>query len=156
MQENQEKNRLQTILAQLTKDQLRFVVAMQEYKTKDAAAKSLRLKIDTVYHWDSELIDEAVNLMALDIANAALEQHKLAANKAAAVRVAGLDSKNEVVRQRAAADIIDRILGKVRQDVDVTTGGEKIETKVSDEQLDRSILAFSDAIREIVSEQNKE
>ena len=38
--------------------------------------------------------------------------------------------------------------------VDVTSGGEKIE-KVSDEQLNRSILAFSDAIREAVSGQSK-
>src|SRR3972149_9672167 len=113
MQENQEKTRLQTILAQLTKDQLRFVVAMQEHKTKDAAAKSLHLKPDTVYHWDIELIEEAVNLMAADIALSALEQHKLAANKAAAVRIAGLDSKNEIVRQKVADAILDRLFEKV-------------------------------------------
>jgi hypothetical protein len=126
MQENQEKSRLQTILAQLTKDQLRFVVAMQEHKTKDAAAKALHMKPDTVYHWDAELIDEAINLMALDIVNSALEQHRLATNKAAAVRVAGLDSKNEVIRQKAAADILDRTLGKVMQNVDVTSGGKEL------------------------------
>jgi hypothetical protein len=132
MQESQEKSRLQTILAQLSKDQLRFVVAMQEHKTKDAAAKALHLKPDTVYHWDVELIEEAINLMAMSIVDSAMEQHRLAANKAAAVRVAGLDSKNEIVRQRAAADILDRILGKVSQGVEVTgkDGGGLVVTIV--------------------------
>ena len=129
MQENQEKSRLQTILAQLTKNQIRFVVAMQEHKTKEDAAKSLKLKTDTVYHWDKELIDEAIRLMAEDVAGSALEQHRLAANKAAAVRIAGLDSKNELVRQKAASEILDRILGKVAQGVEL--GGEgKIELVV--------------------------
>ena len=125
-----EKSRLQTILAQLTKDQLRFIVAMQEHKTKDAAAKSLHLKIDTVYHWDNEIIDEAINLMSMDIVNSAIEQHKLAANKAAAVRVAGLDSKNEIIRHKAAADILDRVLGKAQEHIDHTSGGAALTIKI--------------------------
>lgn len=126
MQENQEKSKLQTILAQLTKDQLRFVVALQEHKSKDAAAKALKFKPDTVYHWDVELIEEASRLMALDTAEYALELRRQALAKAMMVKTAGLDSRNEQVRQKAATEIIEWGLGKAAQSVDLTSNGETI------------------------------
>ena len=127
MQENPEKSKLQTILTQLTKDQLRFVVALQEHKSKDAAARALKLKPDTVYHWDVELIDEAVRLMALDAVSYALELRRMNLNKAIMVKFAGLESKNEAIRQKAATEIIEWELGRAKNALDLTSGGEKIK-----------------------------
>lgn len=127
MEESQEKQKLQIALAQLTKDQLRFIVALQEHHTKDAAAKAIGVKVATVYNWPAELIDEAARLMALDVANSALELRKRNLIKAMGVKAAGLDSKNEVVRQKVATEIIEGELGKAQERIDHTTGGEKIE-----------------------------
>ena len=124
MQENQEKSRLQTILTQLTKDQLRFVVALQEHKSKDAAARALKLKPDTVYHWNAELLDEASRLMAIETVGYALEIRRQALAKAMMVKAAGLDSRNEGVRQKTATEIIEWGLGKAAQSLDVTSGGK--------------------------------
>ena len=111
---NLENPRLREILAQLTKDQIRFVVALQEYPSKDAAAKAIGLKPATVYEW-TELVDEAAKLMAVDAVNSALELRRKALTKAMAVKLAGLDSKNEVIRQKAASEIVEWELGKALQ-----------------------------------------
>jgi len=126
VEENQEKQKLQTILAQLTKDQLRLVVALQEHPSKDAAAKAIGVKVATVYNWPSELIDEAARLMALDVANSALELRKRNLIKAMGVKAAGLDSKNEVVRQKVATEIIEGELGKAQERIDHTSGGKEL------------------------------
>lgn len=123
--ENQEK--LKAILAQLTKDQLRFVVALQEHPSKDAAAKAIGVKVATVYNWNSALIDEAARLMALDVIESAMELRKRNLVKAMGVKAAGLDSKNEVLRQKVSTEIIEWELGKAQERVDHTTGGEKVK-----------------------------
>lgn len=57
---------------------------------------------------------------------------------------------------RQSADkqaILDRILGKVAQSVDVTTGGEKIETNnkaEDDKRFERAILTLAETLRDIV------
>lgn len=152
MQEIPEKTKLQTILAQLTKDQLRFVVALQEHKTKDAAAKALKLKPDTVYHWDNELIEEATRLMAMDIAQAAMELRRRNLIKAMGVKAAGLDSKIEQVRQKVATEIIEGELGKPKEQLDLTSGGKELPAPkgIDDTQFDRAIETLANALREIV------
>mgnify|MGYP001575752136 CR=1 FL=1 len=126
MEENQEKQKLQTILAQLTKDQLRLIVALQEHPSKDAAAKAIGVKVATVYNWDSELIDEAARLMALDAVQAAIDLRRRNLIKAAGVKVAGLDSKNELVRQKAATEIMEWELGKAQEHIDHTTNNKEL------------------------------
>lgn len=53
--------------------------------------------------------------------------------------------------QAALRDIL-KIHGKFTDRVDVTTGGEKIETKVDDARFDRAISTLADAIRDRISE----
>ena len=68
IQEYQEKSiseELQKVLDKLSFDQLRFVVARQDFKTDKEAAESLDMKPDTVYHWGPE-VKQAVQLMAND------------------------------------------------------------------------------------------
>lgn len=141
------------IFSQLSKDQLRFIVAMQENNTKKEAAEKLKIPVQTVYNWPS-VVDEAIKLLALDITQSAREMRKKALAKAIAVQVAGLDSDDERVRQAAAKEIIEAELGKAKQAIDVTTGGDKIthDTK----ETDRAISTFADAIGEILHQQGAE
>ena len=118
IQENQAK--LKALLARLTKDQLRFIVALQEHPAKNTAAKAIGVKVDTVYNWDNELIDEAARLMALDVAQSALELRKRNLIKAMGVKAAGLDSKNEIVRQKVATEIIEGELGRAQERLDLS------------------------------------
>ena len=106
------------IFSQLTKDQLRFVVAMQECGSKKEAAKNIKVPVKTVYNWPP-IVDEAVKLLALDVAEAARQMRKSALAKAVAVKIAGLDSADERVRQAAATEIIEAELGKARQSIEL-------------------------------------
>jgi hypothetical protein len=128
--------RLSVILAKLSKDQLRFVVALQDYPSKKDAAEAIGLKPDTVYRWNGE-IDEAVKLMALqNTASAqAIRQRHLV--KAMMVKVAGLDSLDESVRQKSATEIIEWEMGKALQKADVTSAGDALKIVV--EYADRNI-----------------
>jgi len=119
-------NRLSEILPQLTKDQLRFIVALQEYPTKDAAAKAIKIRPSTTYEWP-DIVDEAARLLALDAVTAAREIRRRNLVKAMSVKAAGLDSKEPALRQKVASEIIEWELGKAAAAIDVTSKGEKLK-----------------------------
>ena len=119
---NQEKTRLSQILPQLTKEQLRFIVALQEYPSKDAAAKAIKVKPSTVYAWP-DIVDEAARLLAEDAVIAAREIRRRNLVKAMGVKAAGLDSKDDSLRQKVASEIIEWELGKAAASLDVTSKG---------------------------------
>lgn len=110
-------DQLAAALAQLTTDQIRFVVARQECPTDKEAAEAIGLKPDTVYHWP-DTVKEAVRLMASDgiVVAAHVRRRNLA--KAMLTKVAGLDSIDEQVRQRVATEIIEWEMGRATQPVD--------------------------------------
>ncbi len=111
--------RLEAILSELSPNQLRFVVARQQYSTDTAAARAIGVKRDVVYRWPA-VVKEAVRLMAEDAVAAALHLRRRALAKAMAVKAAGLDSKDEKVRQSAATEIIEWELGRAAQRQELT------------------------------------
>ena len=131
------------VFKKLSKDQLRFVVAMQECNSKKEAAKMIGLNPNSVYNWGDE-VDEAIMALALDITQSAREMRKKALAKAVAVKLAALDSDDERIRQAAATEIIEAELGKAKQAMDLTTGGDKIfvTLKSGDEEV---TVAFDEA-----------
>jgi hypothetical protein len=62
----------------------------------------------------------ATKMRALDIISAAVPH-------AAEVQVKLLDARDDRVKQTAASQVLDRGVGKVTDNVDVTSGGEKIK-----------------------------
>lgn len=121
-QENPEKSnseQLCSILAQLSTDQIRFVVARQEHATDKLAAKAIGVKPDTVYHWP-KIVREAVQLLAFD--GLVLARHLRSRNlaKAMLVKISGLDSGKEQIKQNVATEIIDWEMGKATQRQEVT------------------------------------
>lgn len=152
MQKKPEKStsdRLLELLRQLSKDQIRFIVACQDYPNKKYAAKAVGIKSNTVYKWP-DIVNEAAQLMAIEMAGSAAAIRKRNLVKAMMVKVAGLDSSDESIRQKAATEIIEGVLGKAGQNLDITTKGEKIGT-IDEERYDRAVSTLADAVREGLS-----
>jgi hypothetical protein len=121
-QKNPEKSiseSLSEVLAELTTDQLRFVVARQDYKSDKEAAEAIDLKPDTVYRWP-DVVKEAVRLMALDATESSRQIRRRNLLKAMMVKIRGLDSNNEELRQKVATEIIEGELGKPKQQTELT------------------------------------
>jgi len=121
-QEKSSSDELEQVLCQLSTDQIRFVVARQEFATDKEAAQEIGVKPDTVYQWKHRgiPIDEAVRLMALDGIVVAKELRRRNLAKAMAVKVAGLDSAKEITRQNVATEIIEWEMGKATQKSEVS------------------------------------
>lgn len=119
-------DRLAAILKQLTSDQIRFVIARQEFSKDNKAAIECELSPNTVKDWKYKgaPIDEAVQLMAADGLVAALELRRRNLAKAMAVKVKGLDSAKEATRQQVATEIIEWETGKATQKVQQDNKGE--------------------------------
>lgn len=121
MQEKQAKASFDDVLAQLTVDQKRFIVARQEYSTDKDAAESIGIKPNTVSRWKTNgyPIDQAVEMMADDgvILAAHLRRRNLA--KAMLTKVAGLDSDDEKLRQGVATELIEWEMGRAGQTIEL-------------------------------------
>lgn len=120
-------DRLQELLPQLSRDQLRFVTAMQEHQTKGEAAKAIGLKPHTVYGWPA-IVDEVISLVAQDAVETAKQIAVQNLVKAMMVKVAGLDSKDEATRQKVATELVEWSLGKATQKTELG-GSVEITTK---------------------------
>ena len=135
-QEKSSSDALAQVVARLSTDQIRFVVARQEFSTDKEAAEAIGVKPDTVYQWKHKghPIDEAVRLMAMDGIIVASELRRRNLAKAMAVKVAGLDSSEERTRQSVSTEIIEWEMGKAtqRQEVSGPDGGTLVIEYVND------------------------
>lgn len=104
---------------ELTPTQKRFAVAMQEYPSKKEAAEAIGIAPQTAYNWNGA-INKVVEFMISEAALATLGIIQANATKAAMVKAAGLDSKDEKIAQQAATEIIDRNLGRPTQRQELT------------------------------------
>ena len=136
---------------QLTHNQRRFAVAMLDSPTKKDAAISCELEPNTVYKWNGA-VDEVVEILLENAADSAFDILEGQVVKAAMVKVAGLDSTDEKMRQAGATEILDRVLGRATQKTEVSgPDGGPIETKIDGQTYHRTISALADAVREGIS-----
>ena len=156
-QTNQEKSsssQLETVLGQLSTDQIRFVVARQEFATDKEAAQEIGVKPDTVYQWKHRgvPIDDAVRLMAMDGIIVAKELRRRNLAKAMAVKVAGLDSPKEPTRQGVATEIIEWEMGRAAQRQELSGLIKNLDlSTLTNEQLER--LAAGDNVLSVITNQ---
>ena len=110
------------LLDQLTVDQIRFIVARQGVRTHKEAAESLDMPADRVYQWIHKgvPINETVKAMALDGLVVAAHVRRKHLAKAMLVKVAGLESEDEKIRQSCASEIIDWEMGRATQKQELT------------------------------------
>ena len=117
-QEKSISSELQAALDELSLDQVRFVVARQEFSTDKEAAESIGIKPDTVYRWP-DAVKDAVRLMAFDGLVTAQHLRRRALAKAMLVKIRGLDSEDEHLRQRVATEIVEWEMGRAKQTQEV-------------------------------------
>ena len=104
-------------------EQIRYAIARRESKSITDACAAIGMSRAAFYKWPEEervLIDEAVRLMARDGLVTAMHLRRRALAEAMAVKVAGLRSKDERVRQATATELIEWELGKATQRNEVT------------------------------------
>jgi hypothetical protein len=145
-QEKYTSSELEQVLDTLSTEQIRFVVARQEFSTDKEAAEAIGIKPNTVYQWKNKgaLVDDAVRLMALDGVVVASRVRRRNLAKAMMVKVAGLDSKDERMRQSTATEIIEWEMGKATQKQELTGAeGKPIEVDIG---IDDSSIAEALAI----------
>jgi hypothetical protein len=109
---------LESILALLSHDQLRYITARLQTASKSDAAKAIGLKPNTCSHWPA-YVERAVILIQQEQITTArhILEHTLV--KAMMVKIAGLDSPKEQTRQAVATEIIEWNLGRPRQQTDL-------------------------------------
>ena len=95
---------------------------MLDSSTKKEAAELIGMKPDTIYHWKAD-VDSLIAVIEADRQAAALVILSNQAPMAAMVKVAGLESGNESIRQGASSEILDRVLGKPMQRQEITGKG---------------------------------
>ena len=149
-QEREEKytsEALENILAQLSTDQIRFVVARQEFSTDKEAAEAIGVSPQTVYRWP-DTVKDAVRLMATDGLVTAQIVRKRALAKAMLVKVGGLDLRDDRLRQAVATEIIEWEMGRAMQRQEVS-GPDRGPLEISDansKEYNRAISTLADAV----------
>jgi len=144
--------RLEAVLAGLTTDQVRFVVARQYCQTDKEAAQETGIAAATAYSWpNKDDVNEAVRLMAYDGLVVAQHIRRRAVAKAMAVKVRGLDSDDEKVRQSAATEIIEWEMGKAHQFQEISgPAGGQVEVHIDlDKLTDAELAALADIAERI-------
>ena len=119
----QTKTDLEQILEKLSTDQIRFVIARIDTVTDKEAAERTNLNYGSIKQWPKErkeLIDQACRLMAQDGLVTALHLRRRALARAMEVKLRGLDSRDERIRQAVATEIIEWELGKASQKIDLS------------------------------------
>lgn len=134
-----ENGRFSEIFKRLTRDQRRFIGAMQHCKNKKEAAEEIGVGQSTVYNWP-KIVDEAIDFIDKDIVDCARQIRKQAIIDAVEVKIAGLKSDNERIKQNAATEIIEAELGRSPQSIDVTSKGERIQRRIILDELSEDEL----------------
>lgn len=121
--------RFTEILALLTRNQRKYVVVVGDYASKREAAEAVGLSASTVYHW-SPLVDEALEVLQQDLLSGAQEELRSSVAKAALVKTEGLGLEDARLRQSAASEILDRVLGKASARPEVSAEDGMLEILV--------------------------
>lgn len=104
--------------------QRKWVLARLTAKSDAEAARAIGINPATVCRWPNKAeLDATVESLLLDSMQQALNLILDAAPEAARVKLAGLRSRNENIKQSAASEILDRALGKAKQVQDTNLTG---------------------------------
>jgi hypothetical protein len=122
---------LQTVLNQLEDNRLDYVRARSLVNSDAQAIKDIGISKTAFYKWPAEE-REKLNELAQQLKRAtvarAIMALQAAAEEAALVKIAGLKSRDERLKQSAATEILDRNIGKPSQSIKLGgDGGEPIK-----------------------------
>lgn len=115
---NQTLSNANEILVNATPEQVKWVYARLTAKTDKEAAKEAGVHPTTVSRWDTkDELDRAVFLLLQEPRQAALDILEASVIEAAKIKVEGL---RKGLKQAAASEILDRVLGRPTQRQEVT------------------------------------
>lgn len=117
---------LRTELDKLTDQRLDYVLARSRVNTDSHAIREAGMSRSTFYAWsleEREHLNELAQRVKREAALRAMMVIQDAAEAAAQVKVSGLRSKNEHVKQDAATEILDRTVGKAVNKTEVSGSG---------------------------------
>ena len=126
-------NNLQIELNGLEDQRLAYVMARSKVNSDAQGHKEAGITHTTFYTWKKEERDHLNGLaqkIKREIALRALMILQDATEEAARVKVGGLKSRDERVKQGVATEILDRGIGKVSDKLDVTSGGDPLKIEV--------------------------
>lgn len=118
---------LQTLLDQLQDKRLDYVMARSRVSSDRQAYTDAGISRQTFYCWpteEREMLNDIAQQLKRARALRALQILQDAAEEAAMVKVEGLRSRNERVKQDVATEILDRNLGKPNQPVSSEVSGD--------------------------------
>lgn len=113
---------LRALLDQLEDNRLTYVMARSSANTDAQAIRDAGISRATFYTWpaeEREKLNDIAQRFKRETAERALIVLQDAAVDAADVKVSGLKSRDERVKQSAATEILDRTLGKSTSTLDV-------------------------------------
>lgn len=115
-----------------TPEQARWVLWRLVCKSDQEAAKKVGIHRTTVSRWENKAdLDAAVLRLLASPTEAVMAILHDAAIEAARVKVEGLKSRSESVKQGAATEILDRNIGKPKQSHEITgKDGEPLLVKL--------------------------
>ncbi len=112
------------MLKRLTAEQLRFV-QKRLYSNSDAeAANAAGIPLGTMYKWSDWVRVEVPRLLAMDGVHLAAEMRRRVLPDAMAVKVDGLNSPDEKLRQNVATELIEWEMGKAVQRTQMDQKGD--------------------------------
>jgi len=124
-------NRLQELVNGFTTDQLRYLAVRPFVRYDKEAAKIIGLAAETVSRWENKAdIDEAIRLMVMDGIVVAAEILRRYVPQAATELVEELVDDEVGMRHRAAKEVLDRGGLPAKQQMDLTSGGEKLAAPI--------------------------
>jgi N-methylhydantoinase B/oxoprolinase/acetone carboxylase alpha subunit len=134
-------NGLQTELNRLSDQRLEYVMARSRVNSGAQAIRDSGISRATFYSWSQderdkldEIAQQIKRSVAIRIINK-LEEH---ADDAVMALIGTLKSRNENIKQKAAIEILDRVIGKSTQRVeaDITSGGKTWKDFIGGEDAD--------------------
>jgi glutamyl-tRNA reductase len=136
-------NNLRTELDHLEDARLEYVMARSKVNSDAQAIRQSRVPKATFYSWSKEERDnlnELAQKIKRNITLRMIAKLEEAGEDAVDALLTTLKSRNENVKQRAAVEVIDRILGKPTQSVknDITSGGDVIKITIKDDDNDKN------------------
>jgi len=132
------ENGLLALLKTLTGIQIEFVSARLTTKSDKAAAEAIGISPITVYKWPNKpIVNQVLRLAALNSLEVARERLSRLTLKAVGVLDKEMDGDKPLP---PACEVLDRAGLAAKRELDVTTGGRRLDARYTDEQRKALIL----------------
>lgn len=153
-QTNTSDSEFARLWASFTLNQRKFVTKRLSSPTDTAAAQEIGITLDAVSHWRNRAdVNRAVSMLVDRARDGAVDLLAAAVVEAATVKIDGLQAGKDEVKQAAATEILDRVLGKAVQRVAPTSpDGTQSYSPSTNADIDERILTRLEQLARVARE----